>query len=184
MPYFAPQAAIPTTSVAPQFAEMKAKAAAQERQQLNKDKPGWLSGDQAKREYERKQNAHANRLEQLEKDKAQLEKARRDPAGWDKDRLDKDPAARRQREAAARQRAGEKDPAVKKALGRQDQIPYEKTELGKIEIRLGGLKGQTVGADLSPRGCEKAARNPEPVKQQLDNARKAQAKEQTHERGR
>ena len=87
-------------------------------------------------------------------------------------------------EAAARQRAGEKDPAVKKALGRQDQIPYEKTELGKIEIRLGGLKGQTVGADLSPRGCEKAARNPEPVKQQLDNARKAQAKEQTHERGR
>ena len=82
-----------------------------------------------------------------------------------------------------RERAAAKDPEVKKALDRRDQIPHEKAELGKIETRLNNLRGQTVNADLSRNGCEKAARNPEPIKQNLDNQHKAESKQHTQERG-
>ena len=158
-------------------------AAAQERQQLNKDKPGWLSGEQKQLQHEMRERANANRMEQIAKEREQLERDKRDPAQWDKDRLAKDPTAQREREAAVRERAAAKDPEVKKALDRRDQIPGEKAELGKIETRLNNLKGPTVNADLSRQGVEKAARNPEPVKQKLDQ-QKGQERENTRDTGR
>lgn len=158
-------------------------AAAQERQQLAKDKPGWLSGEQKQLQHEMRERANANRMEQIAKEREQLEKDRRDPAQWDRDRLGKDQAARKEREAAARERAAAKDPTVAKDLARRDQIPAERAELGKIDQRVKDLRGPTVNADLTRSGVEKAARNPEPVKQKLDQ-QKSQERENTRDTGR
>ena len=163
--------------------EKREAAAAQERQQLAKDKPGWLSGEQKQLQHEMRERANANRMEQIAKEREQLEKDRRDPAQWDRDRLDKDQAARREREAAVRERAAAKDPTVAKDLARRDQIPAERAELGKIDQRVKELRGPTVNADLTRSGVEKAARNPEPVKQKLDQ-QKSQERENTRDTGR